>query len=547
MTATSKPASKAARKTTKTAAATPAKKAAAAKKAPAKRTPASKAPATSPGAGGVEADRVENYDPSPLTQAFVLEFDLSRINPNPYNVRDRAIADDELIESIRSGGLVEPLVVAPAILDGLDGAALAKADTSRDHDLVAGHRRLDALDRLGVKTAPVIIRYDLDDRAKQVKTMLIENDRRQNLTPIEQAKGYRQLTLFGVSQTEVAKQVGVDRKTVGARLKLLDLNTNVQTKVTDGQVTIDQAIAIAALPAAEQSKVAKAAGTWSFDQTLAQTQRRVKKTAEVDTLAAELTKAGIPERTLPAGKSLWNINDPDDGMVRLGLTFSSNTDDHPGCLAWIRVPGPEIEYVCTNIAAHDEQLTERQRNERQEAEKAAAEAKAREEAEDLARGLRTAAVLGSVKPGVKIDPGLEQVLRVLLHQVLLNAHPGVLQQYYMVLDLPDDEQWEIYSSQWTAKDVTAFARHTGPEVKTADVVRRLVAATAAAAEDSYWPYLGDRGPRSPYGEQAQRIASRYLDTAIAAGHQLTDVERDLLAPDPEQPDEQADQQAGESS
>lgn len=468
-------------------------------------------------------DSPANYHPSAMTHEFIPDFDLARINANPYNVRERAVADDELIESVRENGLVEPLVVAPQILEAGTGIP------GRDHDLVAGHRRLDALLRIGATTAPVIIRYDLDTRAKQVETMLIENDRRQGLTPIEQAKGYKQLTLFGVSQTEVAKKVGVDRKTVAARLKLLDLNNTVQQRVNDGQVTIDDAIAIAALPATEQTKVAKVAGSYGFKYELESAQRRVKKTAEIDERIKELQAAGVPERTYPPGKTAWNVNDADDGMVRLGATFSSNLDDHDGCLAWVKVTGPDLEFVCTNVAAHDEQLSEKQRQAREEAERDAAEQKARDEAEEIAQRLRTDAILESIRPGVKLDPAVDRLLRVTLRSVLfeLGWHT---RGYFAALETPADEQWGQYSSQWKPEDVTRFERHLAASTMPADVLRLLAAATVATVEGKYFGYVGDRGPRSPYGEQAEKIAMAHLEVAQAAGHELTPIEQELLDP-----------------
>jgi ParB/RepB/Spo0J family partition protein len=468
-------------------------------------------------------DSIDNYAPSAMTHEFIADFDLSRINPNPYNVREDAIADDELVESVRESGLIEPIIVAPALVD--EGR---KAGAKGDHDLVAGHRRLNALDRIGATTAPVIIRYDLDTRAKQVEAMIIENDRRQGLTPMEQAKGYKQLTLFGATQSAVAKRVGVAPKTVSERLKLLNLNTAVQQRVNEGQVTIDDAIAVAALPPAEQTKVAKTAGTYSFKYDLEAAQRRVKKQAEIDAKIVDLKAAGIPERTFPAGKTVWNITDADDGMVRLGATFSHSLDDHAGCLAWVKVTGPDLEYVCTNVSAHDEQLEASQLAAREEAERATAERRAQEEAEDIARRLRMDAVLDAIR-GAKLAPALERVLRL--------AHRGGLfelgwhtTEYFEVLQIPDDQQWDRYPSQWKPEDVTNFQRHIDSLVKPAALLRAVTALVIAQSEGKYFPYLGDKGPRSPHAEQASVLAGDYLDVARAAGHELTPVELDLLNP-----------------
>ncbi|GAB3853725.1 hypothetical protein GCM10028801_06850 [Nocardioides maradonensis] len=474
-----------------------------------------------------DAEDLSDYVPSDLTHEFVPDFDLTRVNPNPYNVRDRAIADDELIESIREVGLVEPLVVAPAILD--DG----KTAPAGSHDLVAGHRRLDGLLRIGATTAPVIIRHDLDTRAKQLEAMIVENDRRQGLTPIEQAKGYHQLTLFGVKQAEIAKKVGVDRRTVASRLKLLNLNTNVQTRVNDGQVTIDDAIAIAALPAAEQTKLAKTAGTYSFKHDLEAAKRRVTKTAEVDAKIAELKAAGIPERKYPDGVTMWNVNHADHGMSRLFHTFSNMPEDHDGCLAWIKATGPDIDYVCTDIAKHDEQLDEQRRAEREEAEKEAQEARAHREALDIAQRLRTDAVLESIRPGVRLDPAVDRILRLLLRGMLLELGWST-KEYFAALDLPAEQRWSEYSSQWKDTDIERFTAHIDAAKKPADILRLLAAIAISRAEGSWFSFIQpNKGPRSTHAEQCHLLARAYLQLAQDAGHELSPVEIELTTPQTE--------------
>lgn len=464
---------------------------------------------------------------STATHEFVPDLALDLVDPNPYNIRERAIADDELIASIRSSGLVEPLVVVP----NPDYVADAAQKTGRGpakFRLAAGHRRLDAMLRLELATAPAIIRYDLDTPAKQVEAMLIENGRRQDLSPIEEAKGYHQLTLFGIKQADIAKAVGRDRKTVSARLKLLDLNNNVQTKVTDGQVTIDDAIAIAALPQSEQTKVANSVGTWSFKQELEAARRRTEKKAEIDTKVVDLKAAGIPRRNLPAGKSVWTINDADDGMVRLGQTFSSDPDDHDGCLAWIRSNDTELDYVCTNVSAHDEQLSEQQRIDREAAERIAAETKARAEAKAVATRLRADALLESVKPGIKLDPAAERLLRLLVRAMVFELGYAAT-TYQEALDIPKDLRWERYASTWKPRDLERFEDHLAAATKPADLLRQLAAVLVAKNEETYLSYLSGKGHRSPHSDMCQQIGRAFIDLAQAAGHQLTELERELLA------------------
>jgi ParB/RepB/Spo0J family partition protein len=462
------------------------------------------------------------------THEFVPALDLDLVDPNPYNIRERAIADDELIESIRSSGLVEPLVVVPNP-EYVEGQQPPKGKAPAKYRLAAGHRRVDALLRIGAPTAPAIIRYDLDTPAKQVEAMLIENGRRQDLSPIEEAKGYHQLELFGISATAIAKAVGRDRKTVSARLKLLDLSDTVQQRVSDGQVTIDDAIAIAALPTSEQSKVAKSAGTWSFKQELAAAERRTKKQAEVDAKIKELKAAGVPERTLPAGKTMWSISDAADGMTRLGATFSNMLEDHDGCLAWVKVTGPDIDYVCTNIAAHDEQLSEKQRQDREDDDRAAAAAKERREAQELASRLRADALFESIKPGLKLDPAVEGILHLLVRISIYELH-YFTGRYQDVLELPADERWERYPSQWKQADVDKVEAHLAAAKSPADLLKLLAAVLVTRVEESYLSYLGGRGPQSPHNEQSQATAKAFMELVAAAGHVFTPVELEDLNP-----------------
>ena len=138
---------------------------------------------------------------------------------------------NELAESIRENGIMQPLVVRPL---------------EEGYEIIAGERRWRASQLVGLTKVPVIIR-DVDDQTA-LELALIENLQRENLDPIEEAKGYEQLIdQFDLTQEEVATKVGKNRATVANSLRLIKLPSGVQSYVRDGILTSGHAKAILAL------------------------------------------------------------------------------------------------------------------------------------------------------------------------------------------------------------------------------------------------------------------------------------------------------------
>jgi ParB/RepB/Spo0J family partition protein len=154
-----------------------------------------------------------------------------KITPHPKNVRRSAVADDEMLDSIRVGGIVTALTVAPAP----DGDS---------YTLIAGHRRLDGARTLGLSTVPAMIRNDLVTEQQQLEAMLIENGRRTDLSPMEEADAYAQLELFGCKPEDIAHVTGCAVSTVKARLQLVRLPESTRDKIHDRQLTLDDAAAL---------------------------------------------------------------------------------------------------------------------------------------------------------------------------------------------------------------------------------------------------------------------------------------------------------------
>ncbi|MBV9772740.1 MAG: ParB/RepB/Spo0J family partition protein [Gemmatimonadetes bacterium] len=165
---------------------------------------------------------------------------IARIAPNPFQPR-REFAPEQLAEleaSIRENGLLQPLVVRPRTATTPEGA---------EWELVAGERRWRAVRRLGWTEVPAVVK-EIDDRAMLVLA-IVENIQRAELSPLEEAAGYRQLIDdFGFTQQEVAESVGKDRSTVANLLRLLQLPASVQGMVNRGELSMGHARAILGLP-----------------------------------------------------------------------------------------------------------------------------------------------------------------------------------------------------------------------------------------------------------------------------------------------------------
>jgi len=173
-------------------------------------------------------------------EVSVTHLPVASLRPNRFQPRtsfDEA-GLDELAESIRAQGVVQPLVVTPEA----DGG----------YSIVAGERRFRAAQRAGLAEVPVVVREGLDDRSR-LELALVENLQRADLNPLEEAEAYHTLQeAFGLSQEEVAGRVGKARPTVTNALRLLKLPGEVLELLREGQLTAGQARPLLALPSAEE-------------------------------------------------------------------------------------------------------------------------------------------------------------------------------------------------------------------------------------------------------------------------------------------------------
>lgn len=146
----------------------------------------------------------------------------------------------ELTESIRSHGVVQPVVVRPR---------------ESGYELVAGERRWRAARLAGLTEIPVVIRR-LDDRTA-LALALIENIQREDLNPLEQAEALcRLLEEFGLTHQQLAETLGKSRATISNLLRLLDLHPQVKQLLAEGRIEMGHARALLGLTGEQQAKVA---------------------------------------------------------------------------------------------------------------------------------------------------------------------------------------------------------------------------------------------------------------------------------------------------
>jgi ParB family chromosome partitioning protein len=148
---------------------------------------------------------------------------------------------EELADSIREQGLVQPIVVRP---------------TGKDtYEIIAGERRWRAAQIAGLQEVPVVVR-NVNDRAA-IAMALIENIQRENLNPMEEARSlHRLMEEFELTQQQAAEAVGRSRSGVANLLRLLELNEEVKALLEQGQLEMGHARALLALKGRQQTEAA---------------------------------------------------------------------------------------------------------------------------------------------------------------------------------------------------------------------------------------------------------------------------------------------------
>ena len=241
---------------------------------------------------------------------------LAQIRPNKGQPRKLFKPDElaELADSIKQNGVLQPILVRK------------KGDY---YEIVAGERRYQAAREAGLEEVPVIIREISDDDV--FKLALIENLQRSDLSPLEEASGYRQLIKEkGLTQEELAKILSKSRSTITNTLRLLDLPEEVQELVDEGRLTAGHARAILAVPS-DEGRVALAHKVVSEHLSVRQTES-LAATFSVSQDADRPRRAPLPQSFKRAARQMRLALDTNvrvknvRGKNKIEIEFSSEDE-----------------------------------------------------------------------------------------------------------------------------------------------------------------------------------------------------------------------------
>ena len=205
---------------------------------PSAKIPVAVPPAPSETAPAVTEDALMQVSPEPAEDG-VQQIAIDKIIANTYQPRsefDQA-ALEELTASVLAHGVLQPVMVRPR-----GGGRF---------ELIAGERRFRAARQAGLTRIPVVIRQMTDEESLTVA--LIENIQREDLNAMEAARGYKQLLdQFGLTQAELARQIGKSQSTVAYALSLLRLPSEMQDSISSGQLSMEHGKVLLSVPSSER-------------------------------------------------------------------------------------------------------------------------------------------------------------------------------------------------------------------------------------------------------------------------------------------------------
>lgn len=434
---------------------------------------------------------------------------LELIDPAPDNPR-RELGDlTELAESMKGpAGIVQPLLITPR---------------GERYLTVAGHRRRGAAVLAGLTTAPVLIRK-MDETTRKT-IMLVENLQRVDLSPLEEARSYRELVALGWAQRRIATDVGRSQSHIAKRLSLLELPDEVTARIDSGGITVGDALELVKLKdhrEALERVVKDAERGLPIDY---QTQRALQEIESRAQLAARVRALeGEGYRVLVSDTS-WQFRCP-EGVVALGDN-------------WRELPLDPIEHarepchafgifdcehdpvpLCTDRARHPDVMTleEQQHGNaaEAEAERAAHAEQRRADKADDAR--RDAFVLGLLKRKVvRRDEALAYIARA----IVLDEHfdEDELQAWATELGVPFEDGLALEA-------LDAYIRRAKPD---ALIQLMLVASLRWTAFYGYADRDGD--------------LARRLDVLAPYGYVASERERERATPAADEADDSEDEAA----
>ncbi len=177
--------------------------------------------------------------PEPEPQHSVFHIELDKIAPNPYQPRREFDQTEleELAQSIREFGVLQPIIVSKIIKEAESGAEV-------EYHIIAGERRWRASKLARLERIPAIVKKVDTGRAK-LELALLENIQRSNLNPLEAARAYARLQdEFGLTQREIATRIGKSREAVANAMRLLNLPSQIQDALALGKLSESQGRAL---------------------------------------------------------------------------------------------------------------------------------------------------------------------------------------------------------------------------------------------------------------------------------------------------------------
>jgi ParB family chromosome partitioning protein len=245
---------------------------------------------------------------SPAAGESVRRLAVDSLVPSPLQPRKHIREEqlDELVESIREYGVIQPLIVR---------------DVDGRFEIIAGERRWRACARLELREVPVIIRTASDREVLEMA--LIENLQREDLNPIEEAEAYSRLAReFELKQEEIAQRVGKNRATVANAMRLLELTASVKGLLIGGQLSVGHAKVLLALKDPDLQTAAAE-----------QVVRRFLTVRATEQFVADAGKTGALPTQMPAGRKSPASRQPaevTDLEERLRERLSTRVSIHHG-------------------------------------------------------------------------------------------------------------------------------------------------------------------------------------------------------------------------
>lgn len=323
------------------------------------------------------------------------------------------------------------------------------------------------------------------------------------------------LSVLGLTQRSIAERVGRDPKTVSSRLRLLKLLPSTQARVAKGQLTLDDASAIADLGSTDPAlakRLESAAKSGGLTYELTRAKRTIAARKRIATEVAAYASAGVPEVTRPKGDDVnaWNLWDHVPGVRSLNNTHDREPGPHQegGCLRWCLFDEENLILGCAHPDGHQaakQAARSAEQVARDNAEAAAEQATVERCAAAEARATAVAAVAD--------DPA---VLTALAPALIRHLNGSTLIAYQNAMGILDVDRWSI--DRWStsnapkgARDLTLMVQHfnelaDGPPAR-ARTALHTAAALFADADLTETPRLS-----TPTAAGAARaIAARYVD------------------------------------